>query len=341
VKFKPLESLAIVIAGQSPASNTYNSIGAGLPFFQGKADFQEMYPKVRIWCTSKKRKIAEPNDILISVRAPVGTVNICNQKSIIGRGLSAIRPLTNTNLKFLYYFLKANEKQIDALGTGSTFKAITQATLKKIKIPILPLKDQKRIAKLLGKVEKLINQRKENLKQLDELLKSVFLDMFGDPFTNKKGWSKVELKYFGSISTGNTPPRKDLSNYSPAYLEWIKTDNISDQNIIVSSSKEHLSKSGAQKARVVHKGALLVACIAGSIKSIGRAALTDRKVAFNQQINAIQPFHDVNSLFLYVMFKINKHYIQNHASKGMKRILNKGNFEKIKFIKPPISLIPI
>ena len=129
---KPLDSIARVIAGQSPASSTYNSTGEGLPFFQGKADFQEMYPKVRIWCTSGKRKEAEPSDILISVRAPVGAVNICDQKSIIGRGLSAIRPSKEVDTKFLYYFLKANERQIDALGTGSTFKAITQETLKKI-----------------------------------------------------------------------------------------------------------------------------------------------------------------------------------------------------------------
>ena len=82
----------------------------------------------------------------------------------------------------------------------------------------------------------------------------------------------------------------------------------------------------------------MVACIAGSVESIGRAALTDRTVAFNQQINAIQPMKDVNPLFLYVLFKISKAYIQSHASKGMKKILTKGDFEKITMIKPPVEL---
>lgn len=177
--FKPLDSLAKIVAGQSPESSTYNSTGQGLPFFQGKADFQDMYPTVRMWCTSEKRKVAEPDDILISVRAPVGVVNICNQRSIIGRGLAAIRPLSQLDGKFLYYYLKANERQIDALGTGSTFKAITQDTLKKIEIPVPSLDDQIRIAHLLGKVEGLIAQRKQHLQQLDDLLKSVFLEMFG------------------------------------------------------------------------------------------------------------------------------------------------------------------
>lgn len=169
MKKQQLHTVAKIIAGQSPASSTYNSTGDGLPFFQGKADFQEMYPSVRMWCTSEKRKEAEPGDILISVRAPVGAVNICNQKSIIGRGLSAIRPSPDLDKRFLYNFLKANEKQIDALGTGSTFKAITQETLKKIEIPLPPLDDQKRIAHLLGKVEGLIARRRQYLQQLDDL----------------------------------------------------------------------------------------------------------------------------------------------------------------------------
>jgi len=72
----PLGTVAKIIAGQSPPSSTYNSTGDGLPFFQGKGDFQEMHPTVRMWCKSPKRKEAEPGDILISVRAPVGAANI-------------------------------------------------------------------------------------------------------------------------------------------------------------------------------------------------------------------------------------------------------------------------
>lgn len=206
--FKPLVSIAKLVAGQSPDSTTYNSTGEGLPFFQGKADFQDMHPTVRMWCTSEKRKEAEPGDILISVRAPVGAVNICNQRSIIGRGLAAIRTSSELDGKYLYYWLKANEQQIDALGTGSTFKAITQDTLKKIEVPVPPLDDQIRIAHLLGKVEGLIAQRKHHLQQLDELLKSVFLDMFGDPVRNEKGWEQTTIGDSVEIQSGQIDPRE-------------------------------------------------------------------------------------------------------------------------------------
>ena len=86
MRFKNLNAVSKLIAGQSPPSTTYNKTGEGLPFFQGKADFQEKYPKIRSWCTSKKKKEALPGDILMSVRAPVGPVNICNREQLSEEG---------------------------------------------------------------------------------------------------------------------------------------------------------------------------------------------------------------------------------------------------------------
>jgi len=239
--------------------------------------------------------------------------------------------------RYVHYYLRSVE--IKEAGYSRHFKF-----LKEIEIPI-PFKDgapdfdeQIRIAHLLGKVDGLIAQRKQHLQQLDDLLKSVFLEMFGDPVRNEKAWEKPELKAFGKISTGNTPPRNEPANYDGDFIEWIKTDNITGDAVFVTPSTEHLSQVGARKARTVTNGALLVACIAGSVESIGRAALTDRTVSFNQQINAIQPGKDVNPLYLYGLFKLSRAYIQSHATKGMKKILTKGDFEKIKMIKPPFEI---
>lgn len=241
------------------------------------------------------------------------------------------------NARYVYYYLRSI--QIKEAGYSRHFKF-----LKEIAIPI-PLKDgapnfdaQIRIAHLLGNVEGLIAQRKQHLQQLDDLLKSVFLEMFGDPVRNEKDWGKPALTAFGKISTGNTPPRSESANYDGDFIEWIKTDNITGDAVCVTPSTEHLSEIGARKARTVTSGALLVACIAGSVESIGRAALTDRTVSFNQQINAIQPGKDVNPLYLYGLFKLSRSYIQSHATKGMKKILTKGDFEKITMIKPPFEM---
>jgi type I restriction enzyme S subunit len=121
---KKLFEIAQVMMGQSPPGETYNARGEGLPFFQGKAEFGDVYPTPGKWC-SEPLKIAEPGDILLSVRAPVGPTNIVHVKSCIGRGLAAIRANQGLILpSLLLYFFKAYEQSIAQLGVGSTFNAI-------------------------------------------------------------------------------------------------------------------------------------------------------------------------------------------------------------------------
>nr|WP_321485585.1 restriction endonuclease subunit S [uncultured Draconibacterium sp.] len=192
MKFEKLENIADVIAGQSPPSSTYNKEGNGIPFFQGKADYGKKYPIVRNWCTSPT-KISKPDDILISVRAPVGPVNINNVESCIGRGLSAIRVKENYSMPYVFSFLKANEIKIANLGVGSTFTAITQKDLRNLIIPTPDYKTQLYIAHILSKIEDLITQRKESIFLLDEYLKSVFWEMFGNNTDNDKDWNKISL----------------------------------------------------------------------------------------------------------------------------------------------------
>lgn len=276
--------------------------------------------------------------LLLSSRAPIGLLAINKVPVCTNQGFKSLIPSQEIDVEYLYYYLKKNVNSLQAKGNGATFKELSKPTVEDFQIVLPPLDDQKRIAHLLGKVEGLIAQRKQHLQQLDDLLKSVFLEMFGDPVRNERGWDKPELKNFGKISTGNTPPRNDPENYEDDFIEWIKTDNIISDAVFVTASAEHLSKTGSQRGRIITNGALLVACIAGSVESIGRAALTNRTVAFNQQINAIQSAEDVNPFYLYGLFKLSRAYIQSHATKGMKKILTKGDFERIPMIKPPVEL---
>jgi type I restriction enzyme S subunit len=238
---KLLSEVAEVIAGQSPPSDCYNKNESGLPFYQGKTDFGEKYPIVRNWCTGTKNKEAIANDILISVRAPVGPVNLCQNKSIIGRGLSAIRAKKGNSFEYLYYFLKNNEQQIAKLGTGSTFKAITQTHLNKIIITV-PEKyeDQIRIADVLTRAEKLIAKRKESIKSLDEFLKSTFLEMFGDPVRNEKGWEKV---FLGDVTNLITDGKHgDSVNEENSGYYFISAKDIHDGIIDYTNARQIIQK---------------------------------------------------------------------------------------------------
>ena len=99
-----LDSTCQIIQGQSPPSYTYNTQRIGLPFFQGKAEFGEMYPIVIKWC-SDPGKVAEAEDVLISIRAPVGPTNLAQERSCIGRGLVALHPELQMPSRYFLYFL--------------------------------------------------------------------------------------------------------------------------------------------------------------------------------------------------------------------------------------------
>lgn len=112
-----LESVAEIVAGQSPPSSTYNTDGKGLPFYQGKADFGMRFPKTRQWC-SEPVKVAEAGDVLISVRAPVGPTNLAEEKCCIGRGLSAIRPSRQLDTSYLLHCLEFISPDLIKIARG-------------------------------------------------------------------------------------------------------------------------------------------------------------------------------------------------------------------------------
>ena len=124
---KSLEDLCELIVGQSPKSEFYNGIGDGLPFHQGVKDFGNRFPTTTTWCTVQKR-IAEKGDILFSVRAPVGRINIANCKMIIGRGLHAIRSKTG-NQVFIFEQLKDKFQEEDSMGSGTIYKSVTKGDM--------------------------------------------------------------------------------------------------------------------------------------------------------------------------------------------------------------------
>ena len=179
VRLKDAEEMKLIM-GQSPPGKSYNRKGEGIPFIQGKAEFGSIYPSPVLW-TSQPTKIAEEGDILISVRAPVGEVNICPYRLCIGRGLAAIRIRKGSNMFYFYWFQKVRQ-HIEKIGKGSTFKAITKNELTNLFLPFPPLPEQKKIAEILSTVDK----RLELLKNKKEKLKRIKKGLMNDLLTGKR-----------------------------------------------------------------------------------------------------------------------------------------------------------
>lgn len=238
---KKLQDCATIIAGQSPESKYYNSTGEGIPFFQGKADFGELYPKVRVYCSSPT-KIAQYNDILLSVRAPVGPTNLSPGTVCIGRGLAAIRPDDSLDLKYLLYYFRYFETQLSAKGTGTTFKAINQKLIKNLEIPIPPLNKQSRIVahieELFSELDKAVGTLKTTKEQLEVYRQTVLVDIFSQehPLRQLKEIS-VALSGFAFKSKNYTPDGKytviKIGNVKDGYLDFsrdkTRTNEVTDR----------------------------------------------------------------------------------------------------------------
>ncbi len=147
-KIAELDSVAGITLGQSPPSSTYNTVGDGLPFFQGKAEFGALSPTPVKWCSAPVR-VAHPGDVLISVRAPVGPTNLADTECCIGRGLAAITPLGGMPSKYYLYYLRHSVEELVRQATGSTFQAINGKQLRAHTTLVPPLPEQRRIVETI------------------------------------------------------------------------------------------------------------------------------------------------------------------------------------------------
>jgi type I restriction enzyme S subunit len=151
MKITNLGQVCAIIAGQSPAGNSYNQICKGTEFHQGKKLFGETILKKSKIHTTDPVKFAKAGDILISVRAPVGPVNFTDRKICVGRGLAIIRAENNIDKNYLFLYLKMNEAKING-KQGATFASITKNEIGEIIIPLPSLIDQRKIVKKLDDV---------------------------------------------------------------------------------------------------------------------------------------------------------------------------------------------
>lgn len=341
-----LSTVATISAGQSAPKNNYFSEN-GIPFIRaGSLEFL-INGKGLDYC----EKINETNAKICKLKLyPKNAVLFAKSGMSTNKGrvyklerdsyvVSHLAVVVTDSCKLLpsyfMYWLKINSPR--TLIKDESYPSISLSDIGNLDIDCPSIEEQQRIVNILDKAEEIRTKKKLANEKLDEFLKSTFIDMFGDPVANPKGYNIELIKNISTVITGNTPPRTNEEYYGN-YIEWIKSDNINTPYTYLTKAEEYLSELGMQKGRVVPKNSILVTCIAGSINCIGNVALTDRPVAFNQQINAIIPEKKyINSAFLYEQLYIGKKLIQEKSTNSMKGMVSKSKFETIKLILPDLK----
>ena len=220
-----------IIMGQSPPSTTYNNEGLGMPFLQGKAEFTELFPHPTKYCT-KQLKVCPKGSVLMSVRAPVGNVNLADREYIIGRGLTSIS-LKRGNNRFLFYLLLHSKKELESKSSGSTFKSINKTTINDFRIPLPSLPEQRAIAHVLQTIQEAKSTRQREI-ALERERKAALMDFLFSHGTKDEprketefgeipeSWEVVQLQEIANLRRENVKP-EDNQNLNFVGLEHINS----------------------------------------------------------------------------------------------------------------------
>lgn len=259
---KKLKEKVEIVMGQSPKSEFYNKNGEGMPFMQGRTTFGEKYHTIDTWCTDPKR-LAEKNTVLMSVRAPVGDVNIAKMDLCIGRGLASLN-MKNENNQFLYYLLKNYINVILSKESGTVFGSINKTELENIELPFPQDNEQKVMSNILLTLDEKVEINNQINKKLEEIAQVIFKRWFvdfefpdenGNPYKSSggemvgsemgmipKGWSIKELGTLIQVCSGKRPKEKsgliDINFKIPligasSIMGYTKEENFNDQVLVI------------------------------------------------------------------------------------------------------------
>ena len=293
-----LSTIANVTMGQSPKSSYYNSVGEGMPFLQGNRTFGFLYPTFDTW-TTMVTKTAKAGDIIMSVRAPVGDINITPVDICLGRGVCSIRE-KNNNQTFLYYLMKYMKPIIVNKESGTVFGSINSNDINNLEVCIPKSKEtQKKIAKMLSAFDDKIELNNKINENLEQQAQAVFKEKIINQCNNRNG----KIGDYCSVKSGFA---FKSTWWQDKGIKVIKIKNINDDNIdIKNCSFVNKDKIPFAKEFVVKGGDLLIAMTGATIGKFAVVPKTNETLLVNQRVGKFFLGEEpINNLpFLYCTLK--------------------------------------
>lgn len=311
--------------GQSPEAQDIKDFG-NIPFMQGNREFGSIYPNAVKFCDNSPKK-SRIGDILLSVRAPVGAINVSDKVYAIGRGLCSICA-TSINSKFLMYFLMPIMQDTKKFGQGSTFDAITIQELKQLPVLLPPINTQNRIASYLDRkcaeIDAIIAKQQQIIEKLKEYKLSVITEAVTkglDPNVPMKDsgvewigkipehWTMLKLKHTSSILRGkfNHRPRND-----PAYYDgnhpFVQTGDVARANKYIKSYSQTLNEKGYAVSKEFPANSICMTIAA----NVGDVAILTFDACFPDSVVGFVPSDNIAWDYLYyVLTAMKKQFVRN------------------------------
>ena len=303
----------------------------------GAGDFRETYPKPKKWTTETTR-LAQEGDLIVCVRATIGDLNWADRDYCLGRGVAGIRAKQGvSDIRYVARVIEAKKSELSKLGTGSTFLALRKADLETFEIPVPDtLDEQKRIAAVLDKADALRRQRRESLQLTEKLLQSVFIDMFGDPATNQKGWELKELSTLGNLDRGVSKHRpRNAPELLGGEYPLIQTGEVSNAGLFIRGFKHTYSEIGLKQSKLWPKGTLCITIAA----NIAQTGILDFDACFPDSVVGFTPHKGVSSsIYVHFLFGFLQAMLEKNAPQAAQKNINLAILRSLRVPAPPFGL---
>lgn len=329
-----LKSIANVIMGQSPKSEFYNDNFEGMPFLQGNKTFGDKYPSFELYTTSIK-KVAEKNSVLMSVRAPVGDLNIAQEDICIGRGVCGLQMKKGDN-EFLYYLLKANISHLINKESGTVFGSINKNDIETFEITLPEShENQMKILSILKNIDKKIevckNLNKNLLSIADAIYKKEFQNF--DTYSEDeliasdfglipKNWHYKTLDEISDVGIGKTPPRKETWWFSEQEgVKWVSIKDLGNSGTYIFETSEYLTNEAIEKFNV--KLIPINTVILSFKLTVGRIGITTEEMVTNEAIAHFKLSENsvITKEYLYLYLK-NFNYEELGSTSSIAKAIN-------------------
>jgi type I restriction enzyme S subunit len=282
-------------------------------------------------------KLMPQDTVLIALTgATTGVIGYLTFEAAANQSVTGILPSTAHHPKYLYYYLKSIREKVLDESYGGAQKHISQGYVKELEIPLPPLPVQKRIAEILDTADTLRRKDQELLKKYDELAQAIFIDMFGDPVKNEKGWEVKRVGSLTKVGSGSTPSRSNPS-YFTGNIPWVKTTEVNGGIILL--TEESISSEALQKTSCkLYPINCVIIAMYGQGKTRGQVGLLGIEAATNQACGVIMPCEELNPKFLFHYLKSQYKELRELGRGGNQENLNKGMIEDFYIIVPPLHL---
>ncbi|MGH4014434.1 MAG: restriction endonuclease subunit S [Pseudonocardiaceae bacterium] len=241
---------------------------------------------------------------------------------------------TEVDLRWLYYQL--SYLPLKQLNKAAAIPGLNRDDAHRLRILLPPLPEQRRIAELLDRVDMLLAKRRKVVVHLDELAQSIFLDMFGDPTKNTKGYPFVKLGDLAEIGNGGTPSRKS-TEYFNGKIPWVKTAEVRGQ--LITDTQEKISEIGrvAARCRIFPRGSIVIA-LYGQGKTRGNCAVLGVDAATNQACAVLSPSSSYETWFLFAQLKMAYARLRALGRGGNQANLNLRMIADFKVVLPDLAV---